>query len=360
MSKNVLRSFSLAISLILLTSLIAASGSAHFDQYDPSVIGQSLSQEKPLPPPPPPPPEKPAPDPQTNPPAQDKEDAIRISSKLVLVPVSASDAQGRPVKDLKVEDIVIEEEGRAQQVVALGEPGKTPVEIALLFDVSGSTHGQFAFQQQAAVRFIKEVLKPGDGVSLFSIGLTPKMVKARTTSGEEAVTGIMTIQPLKEATAFFDSIVEAAHYMEKNADSGSRRVLVVISDGEENFSRSNNLNDALRELQKNDCLFYSINPSGGGIRLNNISLRGQSGMEALATQTGGKAFNLAKVEELEWVFRQIAEELQAQYLFGYYSSDERADGGFRRITVRAKKPDLRIRARQGYYVPKPKEKPKEK
>jgi len=329
----------LGISLILLASLAAPAGSTRL--RDANVTGQSSSQTNP------------APIPQTSSPAQDQDDGIRVSSRLVLVPVSASDESGRPVKDLKVEDIVIEEEGRPQQVVALGEPGKTPVEIALLFDVSGSIHGQFAFEQQAAVQFIREVLKPGDAVSLFSIGITPKMVKARTTSGEEAVASLMSIKPLKEPTALFDSIVEAAHYLDKTAASESRRVLVIISDGEENYSQSNTLNDGLRELQKKDCLFYSINPSGGGIRLNRISLKGQGFMQAMASQTGGRAFNLARVEDLESVFRQIAEELQAQYLFGYYSGDERRDGGFRRITVRApKRTDLRIRARQGYYVPK--------
>ena len=182
--------------------------------------------------------------------------------------------------------------------------------------------------------------------------MTPKMVKARTTSSNEAIAGIMSIEPLKEVTAFFDSIVEAAHYLDKTAEPGSRRVLVVISDGEENFSKRHNLIDALRELQKKDCLFYSINPSGGGIRLNQISLKGQSILEAMAAQTGGQAFNLAKIEELESIFRQIAEELQAQYLFGYYSADERNNGGFKRISVRApKRPNLRIRTRQGYYAP---------
>ena len=335
-------SFSLGTSLLLLMSLIPAAGSAGLSQANPNIIGQSQSQTKPKP------------DPQQDTSAQDQEAPVRLNSRLVLVPVSASDAAGRPVKDLKVEDIIIEEEGRPQQVVALGEPGKTPVEIALLFDVSGSTHAQFAFEQQAAVQFIRAVLKPGDGVSLFSIGMTPKLVKARTTSGEQAIAGIMSIGPLKEPTAFFDSIVDATHYLDKNADSGSRRVLVVISDGEENYSASHTLNDALRELQKNDCLFYSINPSGGGIRLNTISLKGQRFMEAMATETGGKAFNLTRVEDLESVFRQIAEELQAQYLFGYYANDERTGDGFKRIAVRApKRPDLRIRARQGYYVAKP-------
>jgi len=285
-------------------------------------------------------------------PAQDQDEAIHLTSRLVLVPVSASDTLGKPVRDLTVEDFVLEEQGRPQAITSLGEPGKVPTEIALLFDVSGSTLAKFNFEQQAAVRFIKEVLKPADAVSVFSIGTTPKLVKSRTASSEEAITGLMSLAPAKVPTAFFDTVVEAALYLGKAADPGSRRVLIVISDGEENYSEHYKLDDALRELQKNDCLFYSINPSGQALKLNEISIKGQSVMESMSSQTGGKAFVPERVEDLEAVFRQIAEELQAQYLLGYYSTDERADGGFRQISVRLpKRPELRVRARQGYYAP---------
>ncbi|MBI3649550.1 MAG: VWA domain-containing protein [Acidobacteria bacterium] len=332
-----MRGFSYLIILFLLCSLTAPLlSSANTLQEKPTGSGQSPAKPKP---------------PQQ--PAEDQDEAVRLTSKLVVVPVSVSDANGQPVKDLKVDDIEIDEEGRPQKVVALGEPGKTPVEIALLFDVSGSVQGKFAFEQQAAVQFIKEVLQPSDAVSVFSIGVTPKLMQTRTTSGTDAVSGIMAIAPLKEPTAFFDTVVDAARYLDKTAAPGSRRVVVVISDGEENYSQRSSLHDALKELQKNDCLFYAINPSGGGIKLNVISTKGQGFMDAMATQTGGKAFNLARIEDLEAVFRQITAELQAQYLFGYYSSDERNEAGFRRITVRApKRSDLRIRARQGYYVTK--------
>ena len=284
---------------------------------------------------------------------QTQDEVIRLSSRLVLVPVSASDLSGRPVRDLTPEDFVIEEDGQPQRIVPLGEPGKAPIEISLLFDISVSIEAQFGFEQQAAVRFIKEVLKPGDAVSVFSIGSTPNMIKARTTSGAEAIAGVMSLAPTKEVTAFFDTVVEAAIYLSKTGDAGSRRVLVVISDGEENNSKRYTLSDGLRELQKSDCLFYSINPSTSAISLNRISRKGQSFMEAMSEQTGGKAFVPEKIGDLEAVFHQIIEELQAQYLFGYYSTDARADGGFRRITVRApRRSDLRVRARQGYYVPK--------
>ena len=327
---------SVIIILIVLSGLICVSSITPASVCDAATQAQSASQPG-----------------SQQKPAQDQDEVMRLSSRLVVVPVSASDGAGRPVRDLRAGDFVIEEEGRPQRIVSLGEPGKSPIDIALLFDVSGSIHGQFRFEQEAAVRFINEVLKPRDAVSVFSIGDTTRLVTPRTTNGEAAIAGLSSIGPVKEPTAFFDSLVEAAVYLGKNADGGSRRVLVVISDGEENHSKRHTLNDSLREVQKNDCLFYSINPSGSAIALNTISMKGQGFMESMASQTGGKAFVPEKLEDLEAVFHQIADELQAQYLFGYYSTDERADGGFRKITVRAPtRSDLRVRARQGYYAPK--------
>jgi Ca-activated chloride channel family protein len=325
----------LVIILLLFSSVQPVTGLRPLAKFCASVIAaQSTSQTKPE--------QKP----------QDQDEAIRLTSRLITVPVSVSDATGQQVRDLTAEDFVIEEEGRRQLITSLGEPGKVPTDIALLFDISASIQGQFTFEQQAAMRFIKEVLKPLDAVSVFSIGTKPKLVKARTTNCVEATAGVESISPVKEPTAFFDSVVEAALYLGKTADPGSRRALVVISDGEENYSEHYGLSDAIRELQKNDCLFYSINPSGSSLKLNMVSVKGQGYMESMSAQTGGKAFVPETVSDLEAVFRQITEELQAQYLLGYYSSDERADGGFRKITVRAtRRPDLRVRARQGYYAP---------
>lgn len=297
--------------------------------------------------------QSPDPNPKQNP-AQNQDEVVRLRSRLVLVPVSVSDASGKPVRDLTASDFVIEENGRSQEIAQFGKPGEAPLDIALLFDVSGSIHAQFVFEQQAATRFITEVLKPGDGVAVFSIGAIPKLVEPRTANRDKAIAGLTAIQPSNEPTAFFDSIVDAAKYLAKNAEPGSRRVVLVVSDGEENFSVRSGLADALKQLQETDCLFYSINPSGASIKLNRISVKGQSNMEAMSTQTGGKAFLPEKTDELPGVFTQIADELKAQYMFGYYATDERADSGFKRITVHvANRADLRVRARQGYYPPKP-------
>ncbi len=285
--------------------------------------------------------------------AIDSANTFKFSSSLVAVPVSVIDANGDPVRNLKAEEFALDEEGEKQQVQSLGEPGQTPLELTLLFDISGSVFERFEFQKQAAARFLEQVLKPNDVVSVFLIGFEGKLAIPRTRNFPKVKSEMMALEPSKEGTAFYASVVRAAQYLNDNAETGSRRVMVVISDGEDNFSKTVALSDAARELQRSDMVFYSINPSGPSIKLNRISMRGQNAMGTLASDTGGVAFVPDKEEELPRVFRQIAAELNAQYLLGYYSSNETNDGKFRRIKVQLPRHQvLRLRARHGYYAPK--------
>ncbi len=297
--------FSIASGLIL--AMTAAGQSARERRIDGEPQKQQPEkpkQEQPKQDPQKPPEKKPAPDPEP--------EIIRINTNLVAVPVSVTDAQGNPVRNLTVEDFQIEEEGVKQTIQSLGEPGKSPIELALLFDVSRSIRNRFDFERETAGRFLKEILKPGDAVSVFSIGTTPKLSVQRTSNAESAVAATAAIQPTEEATAFFDTVVKASHYLNDSSNPGVRRVMIVLSDGEDTFSERFRLGDASRELQRADTLFYAINPSGPSIHLNKM-----------------------------------------QYLLGYDSSNETNDGKFRRITVQTPKhPELRIRARKGYYAPK--------
>lgn len=289
---------------------------------------------------------------QPDPPDPDAE-AIRIDSTLVVVPVSVTDQSGQPIRDLEAEDFILEEEGAKQQVQMLGDPGKTPIELGLLFDVSRSVRNRFDFEKTAAAKFLEVVLKDGDHASLFLIGHSSRLLVERTGSAAKAVSAALAIEPTDEATAFFDTVVKAARYIEENAATGARKVLVVISDGEDNNSENFLLREALVEAQGRNCLFYAINPSGPSIRLNRMSIRGHEGMVRIANETGGMAFLPDRIEDLTQVFNHIAAELQAQYLLGYYPSNEVNDGRFRRIKVRVhNRAELRIRARQGYYSAK--------
>ena len=344
-----------------------------------SITAQTIRD---LPPPPPMPTPKPTPTPA--PPKDDDFEVIKVSSNLVMVPVSVVDARGAPLRGLLVNDFRLAEEGRDQKLVEIGNPDEVPLDIAILFDVSSSVSqkGFFAFQQKAAASFLKQVMKPADRAAVFTISDQPKLV-APLASADVAAAKLLSI-PAASApvpTAFYDTVVAAAKYLVEKSAERHRRVILTISDGDDNFSsvvrdltvaeyRANqkgevttaaayqNLLDrrrravveVQRSVQQADAAFYSINPGGPSIHLNEISTRAQNALESIAQSTGGTAFVPDAEKDLERVFNEVAAELRGQYLLQYYSNSQTSGGQFRRIAVTLPAhPELRVRARQGYY-----------
>jgi Ca-activated chloride channel homolog len=347
----------------------------------PTVLAQST---KDLPPPPPLWKAKPTPTP--TPPEKEVIDVVRVTSNLVMVPVSVTDRDGQAIQGLTKTDFRLQEEGKQQEIAEIGDPEQVPLAIALLFDISSSVSqkGFFAFQQQAAAAFLKQVMKPADRAAIFTIATGPQMVQPLATA-EVAAAKVVTIPPATSAvaTAFYDTVSAAAAYLE-TAPSQYRRVIVVITDGDDNNSRrivavsqseakasqNDQLNasaarvglqarhrlavaDVQQATQKADAIFYSVNPGGPSVKLNQIAMRAEQGMEAIAEATGGTAFIPDGEKDLERVFRQVAAELRGQYLLQYYGDSEAARGQFRRIQVTVPtRADARVRARQGYYPKK--------
>lgn len=346
--------------------------------------------------------------PQTTPPVvEDDGEIIKIDSRLVVVPVSVLDANGQPVAGLKEKDFRIAEDGKTQEVSQVSDAEKVPLEIALLFDISASTDSMFKFEQETAAQFLKDVMRPDDRATIFSIGENPRLVQARD-GAEKSAIAIKSIQPTKSYTAFYDSIAVAAQYLQKNSPAGRRKVVVVISDGEDTNSerirqavqsgynrlgeKINTLdskslyqltvanrneasvreqNRVLQSLQNADTVFYSVNPAGSSYQLNKMSVFGQQNMQKFADQTGGTAFlpkfqpidlkdkmqnssNTRRNQEtLTKIFQQLANELQAQYLVQYYSAADFPANKYVKLDVGLTTPQpLRVRARQGYFVKK--------
>lgn len=343
--------------------------------------GQKL---KDLPSPPPPPRLKPTPTPTPVPPPRDEDvDVIRVSSNLVMVPVSVVDANSLPVLGLQVTDFRVAEQGREQQLTDLGNPDQVPLDIAILFDISSSVSqkGFFQFQQKAAASFLRQVMKPADRAAIFTIAAQPLLV-APLAPAETAAAKLQMIPAATAAvpTAFYDTVTAAAKYLVEKSEERHRRVILVISDGDDNFSnlvkdmtsaearasqkgevtpaaakrsldgrRERAVLEVQRGVQQADAAFYSINPGGSSVHLNLISTRAQNAMQAIADSTGGNAFVPDGEKDLERVFNEIAAELRGQYLLQYYSNSQ-TGGQFRSIKVSVpSRPELRIRARQGYY-----------
>jgi len=339
--------------------------------------------------PPPPPLWKPKPTPSPKPVEPEViTDVIRTNSNLVMVPVSVTDQTGNAVQGLQVGDFRLEEEGKQQEISGLGNPEQVPLAIALLFDISSSvsTKGFFASQQNAAAAFLKLVMKPSDKAAIFTITGQANLVQPLA-SADASAAKMLSIPPATASvpTAFYDTVDAAAKYLTANAPSNYRRVIVVLSDGDDNFStmtRGQSIADyndttagkqealgtrtgllqahqravagVQKAVQQADAIFYSVNPGGPSIKLNMIATRAEKGMEAIAETTGGTAFVPDSDADLERVFRQVAAELRGQYLLQYYADSEKVPAGqFRKIQVAVPaRNDVRVRARQGYYAKK--------
>jgi Ca-activated chloride channel family protein len=333
------------------------------------------------------------------------DDVIKVESRLVVVPVSVTDSAGQPVLGLKAEDFRVLEENKGQEIAQVSDAEKVPLEIALLFDVSASTDAMFQFELETASQFLKEVMRPEDHATIYTIGERPMMIQARDSS-EKSQISIKNIQSTKEFTAFYDSVNAAGNYLGKAAPQGTRKVIIAISDGEDTNSegirrgfselyqtmsakidtltpnekrdlyakkrdemRAKEQNNSLKILQNADTVFYSINPAGSSYQLNQISMFGQSNLQRFAEETGGTAFlpkfapvdlkdkmqnssNMRRNQEvLSKIFRQLANELQAQYLVQYYSEGDFPLNKYVKLNVGLNKSaGYRVRARQGYFV----------
>jgi len=336
------------------------------------------------------------------PPIQEEDQVVKVESRLVVVPVSVTNAAGDPVLGLKATDFHVSEENRPQVIDSLGTADNVPLEIAILFDVSASADSMFKFQQETAAKFLQEVLRPDDRATIFTVGEKPVLVQERDTA-EKSQVGIRSITPTKNLTAFYDSVRVAAEHLNQNAPKGRRKVIVVISDGEDTNSagvikaimdaerkvtaniqgeelrtlrfrardtaKANEQVRVLKSLQDADTVFYSINPGGSSLQLNKMAQFGQENLQKFADDTGGTAYlpkfqpvdtkdelantsNMKKnTATLELIFKQLANELRAQYLVQYYSDSEFPNNKYVRLSLGLKNPaNYRVRARQGYYV----------
>jgi VWFA-related protein len=277
---------------------------------------------------------------------------IRVSTNLVTLPVSVTDPEGHAVYNLGSHDFFIEEDGQPEIISRIAEAGQSFLQLALLFDLSGSVHTRFHFEQEAAIRFLEKIWRQGDSVSVIVFSEKAHICLETSNSLSDALAILGDLQPTEGPTSFFDALAMSTDILRRSAEPERRQSVIAISDGEDNSSLRD-FSNVLHDVLHTDAIFYSINPVGSAIRLNEISRQGQAEMESLAKETGGKAFLSGKSDDLDDIFNRIAIELRAQYLLSYYSTNSQINGEFRRISVSIpKRPDLHIRARRGYYVAK--------
>ncbi len=253
--------------------------------------------------------------------------SIRVAVNLVLVPVLVTDMYDRPVSGLSKESFRLYEDGVEQNVSAFFSQER-PVSVGILLDASSSMLRKMAESRQALLRLLN-LSMPADEFSLIRFSDHPEKLLAFTMNVGQVERTVSAVQP-QGATALFDAIYLGINEM-KRAQYG-RRALLIFSDGSDNNSRYTE-HEVKRRVQE------------GNVRVFAISIQDRSRvLEKLADESGGRAFQVKKLSDLEDVAIRVSAEMHHEYVLGFSPAIQRTaaatrgrrrnmDGMYRKLKV---------------------------
>lgn len=257
---------------------------------------------------------------------------IRVEVNLVNVIATALDASGRPLADLPRDAFEIFEEGRAQKIDVFESETQQPLDLALMVDTSLSTLKDFQFEQEAAARFIRQVLRAGDRLAVYQF--SDVVTQLTGFSGDvDTLQGAVHAMEAGSGTSLYDAVYLASQTLEKRP-GGRRRVIVLVTDAGETTSAAT-YEDARRAALRSEGMLYTILVRP----VKSESGRNTAGEHALITitdVTGGAMYYPATPDEFPDVFDRINQELRTQYRLGYYPVPRPLERSYRRIELRVK------------------------
>ncbi len=295
-------------------------------------------------------------EPSPTPPREDDQESITTFIRRVRLPITVVDKKGQFVPGLTRNDFLIFEDKVAQQVETFSDDlGETlPLYVVVLMDTSPSTAGKLKFEQESAMNFIHTVVRPRRDRVLFATFDNEINLRQDFTDKldllDKAVDGV---KGLGSQTALFDAVWQFCD--EKLRSVAGRRVMVIVTDGEDTYSRAN-IRDAIDIAQRTETTIFAISTKAGflstvpGVEAGQVKDQKDRDLVTLAEETGGVAFFTGDMLSLERSFTKISKELLAQYLLTYKPLNDRYDGSFRKIEVKLAtgRGDLKIRTKHGY------------
>lgn len=299
------------------------------------------------------------PKPSPTPPATATDQGVQsetIFIRRVRLPITVVDKKGQFVPGLTQNDFLVLEDKVPQQIETFSDDlGKVlPLYVAVLMDTSPSTAGKLRFEQESAMNFIQTVVRPRRDRVLFATFDHEISLKQDFTDKLDLLDrAVFGVKKLGTQTALYDAVWQFCD--EKLRSVSGRRVLVVITDGEDTYSRAD-LFDAIDIAQRTETTIYTISTKAGltgtvpGVRQGEVKDKFDNNMVKLAEETGGIAFFTGDMLSLERSFTKINKELRAQYLVTYKPANDRYDGSFRRVEVKltGDQKGLKVRTKLGY------------
>ncbi len=272
----------------------------------------------------------------------------RVSTNLVPVPVTVTDAAGRFVTDLGPGDFQLFENGVPQDVVVF-DHARAPVALELLIDASGSMEPYMASARRAAEALLS-ILRPTDVGAVFAFSSQARTVGAFTSDVSTLRDSLRSISAYGSTTLFdalYVALDQGRRFVRRMPEVPRRQVIVVVSDGADTGSRLK-LEDVLDRLRESGVVVYAIRPRPDQRSRDPDEGRGQGEyiLRQIAGNTGGRAFFVRSGGELEEAYEQIGRELTSQYVLAYTAPPNRER--WRRINVRVNREGTTIRMREGY------------
>ena len=261
------------------------------------------------------------------------------------------------VKGLKRSDFVVFEDGVQQPSTFFTDEQTNPaVYVGVLMDTSSSTKGKLGFSKEASKNFIYTVTKlRKDKVAFMTFDHNVKLHQDFTDKLDLLDDAVDKIKKTGSQTALYDAVWQFAD--EKLRSAPGRRVIVIITDGDDTFSRAE-IEDAIDIAQRTETTIFGISTKAGflgtvpGVDAGTVKDKGDKYLERLCEATGGKAFFTGDMLALERAFTRISKELHGQYILTYRPNNQNYDGKKRKIEVRFANPRnekrYRIRSKEEY------------
>ena len=276
---------------------------------------------------------------------------ITKNVNLVNVVFTVTDKHGRFIKDLGKDDFrVLDDNKPPAEIKGFASETNLPLRVGLLIDASNSIRDRFKFEQEAAIEFLNQIVRPKqDQAFVIGFDSTAEVTQDFTDNTEALSKGVRALRA-GGGTALFDAIYMACRDKLANsapANTATRRAIILLSDGDDNQSRVTR-EETVEMAQRAEVIIYAISTNITGIKQ-----KGDKVLERFADATGGRLFTPFKLQDVADAFTEIQDELRSQYAIAYKPADFASDGRYRSIVIETPaKKNLRVRARRGYYAPK--------
>ena len=270
-----------------------------------------------------------------------------VNVDLVNIQFTVRDERGKLVTQLDPTNLRLYEDEHPQAIRYFSQDTDLPLTIGILVDTSNSIRERFSFEQASALEFLKTAIRRNhDAAFLMTFDSDIRMICDSTDDPAVLSHALNLIHP-RGATRLYDAIGQAC--MEKLALVEGRRVLLLISDGDDDASVLN-LKKVVKIAQSQDVMVYAVSTNPHGLPIEHLTGPDKA-LKHLAEETGGQAFFPASPVEFVQSFERISHETRSQFTLAYNSSNPKCDGAFRKIRIEPTNKKWVVRTRKGYFAP---------